>query len=357
MDWYALARPLVWRFDPERAHHAAIAALKTGLVPGCRGADDPILRTQVCGLDLANPVGLAAGFDKDAEVPDAMLAQGFGFVETGTVTPLPQPGNPKPRLFRLEEDAAVVNSFGFNSKGLAAYGARLQARAGRPSRGPVGANVGKNKASTDAVADYVKGVEATARFADYLVVNISSPNTPGLRALQARETVRALMQAVIEARARSVGESGRRPPLWVKIAPDLDDAGLADVAEEALATGVDGIVLGNTTVTRPPTLRSVHRTRPGGLSGRPLKSLAAERLAALYRITGGRIPLIGCGGIESGADAYARLRAGASAVQLYSALVYHGPGLAERIKRELAACLRADGFASVAAAVGADHQG
>lgn len=354
-DWYALVRPALWQIDPERAHHAAIAALKTGLLPGCVPGDDPILATTVCGLPFPNPIGLAAGFDKDAEVPDAMLAQGFGFVEAGTVTPKPQPGNPKPRLFRLIEDEAVVNSFGFNSRGLDHYVAKLRERAarGRPSRGPVGANVGKNKESTDAVADYVTGIEATAALADYLVVNISSPNTPGLRALQARETIRELMVAVLAARNRVVGESGKRPPLWVKIAPDLTDAELADIAEVAIDTGVDAIIMGNTTVSRPATLKSEHKSRPGGLSGKPLFEFSTARLAALSRLTQGRIPLVGCGGVANGAEAYAKIRAGASLVQLYSALVYHGPGLAVRVKRELAERLRADGFKSVGEAVGA----
>jgi len=345
--------PLLRMFSPETAHVLAISALKLGLAGRATAAPDPLLRTRVWNLEFPNPVGLAAGFDKDADVMDAMLALGFGFVEAGTVTPLPQPGNPKPRLFRLYEDAAVINRFGFNSKGLEPYVAKLKAR---ERRGIVGANVGKNKLTEDAAADYVKGIEAVCHHADYLVCNVSSPNTPGLRSLQAREQIATLIGRVLEARARAMSGAPVLPPLLAKVGPDLNDQEKQDIAEVALASGIDGLIVGNTTIDRPATLRSAHAGETGGLSGAPLKPKSQACITDMYRLTGGKLPIIGCGGIASGADAYARIRAGASLVQLYSALVYGGPGMVEDIQRDLAACLRADGFTSVTAAVGADHR-
>jgi len=352
---FRLLRPLLHLLDAEAAHGATIWALKRGFTGAATTADDPVLATRVWDLDFANPLGLAAGFDKDAEVADAMLALGFGFVEAGTVTPLSQPGNPRPRLFRLTEDQAVINRFGFNSKGLAAFTARLKERRERGSvRGVVGANVGKNRDSTDAAADYAKGVEVTCGLADYLVCNLSSPNTPGLRTLQARDQMREVIERVLEARTRACDGGGRAPPLLVKVGPDLDSAAIRDIAEVALETKIDGLIVGNTTLDRPATLRSPHAHESGGLSGLPLLAKADACLAEMYRCVGGRLPLIGCGGVASGAHAYAKIRAGASLVQLYSALVYHGPELIMQIKRDLAGRLHEDGFKSVAAAVGAD---
>ncbi len=351
---FRLVAPLLHRLDPERAHRAAIWALKLGLVAHAEGADDPVLGCNVWGLEFSNPIGLAAGFDKDAEVFEQMLAVGFGFVEAGSVTPRPQPGNPRPRLFRLPEDAAVINRFGFNSRGLDAFVARFERRSGR---GIVGANVGKNRDTEDAAADYVQGIVALAPCADYLVCNVSSPNTPGLRGLQARGAIEALLGRALEARQRGAASRRRPPPLLAKVGPDLTDEQIRDIAEAALAAGIDGLIVGNTTISRPSGLRSPHRDEAGGLSGRPLLSLANQCLAAMYRHTGGRIPIIGCGGVESGADAYAKIRAGASLVQLYSALVYHGPALVQKIKAELARLPQADGYAKVADAVGADHRG
>ncbi|HTP97224.1 MAG TPA: quinone-dependent dihydroorotate dehydrogenase [Burkholderiales bacterium] len=353
---YRAARPLLRLLDPETAHRFAVRALALGFGGGSEGADDPILATRVWGLEFANPVGLAAGFDKHAEVIDAILAIGFGFVEAGTVTPLPQPGNPRPRLFRLDEDRAVINRFGFNSEGLAAFVARLQRRRAAGARGIAGANVGKNRDSADAGADYVTGIEAVCGLADYVVCNVSSPNTPGLRTLQARAEIEALIARTLDARARAGTPGARPPPLLVKVGPDLDEAALHDIAEVALGSGIDGLIVGNTTVDRPASLRSRHREETGGLSGLPLRAKAQSCLAQMYRMTSGKIPIVGCGGIASGADAYARIRAGASLVQLYSALVFHGPGLVGHIKRELAALLRADGFRSVADAVGTDQR-
>ena len=351
---YHVVRPLLLRLDPERAHRAAIAALKLGLVRTQCAPDDPVLACRVWGLDFGNPIGLAAGFDKDAEVIDAMLDLGFGFVEAGSVTPQPQPGNPRPRLFRLQEDAAVINRFGFNSRGLAAFATRLRRRS---RRGIVGANVGKNRQTEDAAADYVAGIEAVCGLADYLVCNVSSPNTPGLRGLQAREPIERLFTRVLEARRRSAPDPDRPPPLLAKVGPDLTEAQIHDIAETAIAAGIDGLIVGNTTLERPPQLRSRYGSEAGGLSGHPLAVHARACLAAMYRYTRGRIPLIGCGGIASGAEAYARIRAGANLVQLYTGLVFEGPGLVQTIKADLARLLRADGFANVADAVGIDQNG
>jgi dihydroorotate dehydrogenase len=349
---FALSRPLLALLDPERAHGLTVQALKLGLGAAAPAPDDPILATTVWNLAFPNPVGLAAGFDKHAEVCDAMLALGFGFVEAGTVTPRPQPGNSGQRLFRLAEDEAVINRFGFNSCGIAPFAGRLAKRRAAGARGIVGANLGKNRDTADGAADYIACIEAATGLADYLVVNVSSPNTPGLRALQARAQIEELISRVNE--ARRLSPVPKPPPVLVKVGPDLDESEIRGIAEVALATGVDGLIVGNTTVARPSSLKSRHASAPGGLSGKPLLALSTSCLAAMYRLTQGRIPIIGCGGIASGADAYAKIRAGASLVQLYSALVFHGPGLVGRIKRELAAKLRADGFSSVREAVGAD---
>ena len=348
MDFYCLVGPAIRLLDAETAHALAIKALKTGLVPPPARVDDPILRTTVFGLDFPNPVGLAAGFDKNAEVPGPLLAQGFGFVEVGTVTPRPQPGNPRPRMFRLPADRAAINRMGFNNEGRDAMAARLTGR--RP--GIVGVNLGKNKDSEDAAADYVLGVERLGPLADYLVVNVSSPNTPGLRALQGREPLAALLAAVKAARDRLE----RRPPLLLKIAPDLTDEDKKDIGEVLAEVGIDGLIATNTTIARPDSLRDSNRAEAGGLSGKPVYEPSTRVLGEMYRLTGGRLPLIGVGGISSGRDAYAKIRAGASLVQFYTAMIYEGPGLANRIKRELAELLKRDGFASVTDAVGADFR-
>jgi dihydroorotate dehydrogenase len=345
--WYGAIWPLLRRIDPETAHRLAIRALRAGFVPRCRLPDDPILEQCLWGLRFANPVGLAAGFDKHAEVPDALLDQGFSFVEIGGVTPLPQPGNPRPRLFRLTEDEAVINRMGFNSEGLDVARRRLAARA---RRGIVGVNLGKNKEQTDAAADYVAGALAFAPHADFLVINVSSPNTPGLRALQSRSALEDLVGQVRAALAKNA------PPLLLKVAPDLTGDDRRDIAEVALANRLDGLIVSNTTLARPASLRSPHRQEAGGLSGRPLFEPSTALLGEFYRLTGGKLPLVGAGGVASGRDAYRKIRAGASLVQLYSALVFHGPGLVAAIRRDLAAALRADGFESVTEAVGADQR-
>ncbi len=329
--------------DPEDAHRAAILGLKLGLGPRDLGPDDPILATTIAGLTLPNCVGLAAGFDKNAEVPAAMLRAGFGFVECGTVTPLPQAGNPRPRLFRLSEDRAVVNRMGFNNDGLDAFAARLARR----GRGVVGANIGANKDASDRVADYVAGLKRVAGLCDYVTVNVSSPNTPGLRALQTRAALDDLLGRLAEVRAKLAA----RPPVFLKVAPDLDDDEPGEIAAAVRRHGLDGIIVSNTTVERPATLRSRFGGETGGLSGAPLFERSTAVLRA-FRVSDSSLPLIGVGGISSGADAYAKIRAGADAVQLYTGLVYEGHGLIQRIRGELANLLRADGFASVAEARG-----
>lgn len=353
MDSYRVIGPLVRLFPAEFSHNLTLAALRLGLVPARRGADDAILATRLWGRDFANPIGLAAGFDKNAEVIDAMLGLGFGFVEIGSVTPLAQPGNPKPRLFRLARDEAVINRLGFNNDGEDRVGARLRRYRDRGARpGILGVNLGKNKDSPDAVGDYVAGARALARYADYLVVNVSSPNTPGLRDLQDRGALEELLVAVRAARDETVGTDP--PPLLVKIAPDLDHGQLADIADLATSGLVEGVMVGNTTIDRPASLKSRHRGESGGLSGKPLFEPSTAVLGRLHGLTGGKVTLVGVGGVSSGADAYAKIRAGASLVGLYSALVYQGPGLVSRIKAELSQLLRADGMAHVGDAVGLD---
>ena len=346
----SFALPLLRRLPPERAHELTIRGLAAGAAPRQAVPDDPILAVRLWDLAFPNPVGLAAGFDKNAEVPDAMLRWGFGLVEIGTVTPRPQAGNPKPRLFRLTQDQAVINRMGFNNQGLDAVAARLVRR---QRRGVLGANLGKNRDSADAAADYCRGVAALGPYADYLVINVSSPNTPGLRDLQRRSEVSVLIGAVTAERDKL---AGNRPPVLLKIAPDLTRQEQEDIAEVALNSAIDGLIIANTTIARPAELRSPDAPEPGGLSGAPLFQPSTRLLAEMYRLTRGALPLIGVGGIASGADAYAKIRAGASLVQLYTALAYQGPALVGRIKRELADLLRRDGFGSVVDAVGSGNK-
>lgn len=337
--------------DPETAHQVALAGLRAKLGPRARADRFARLKTTLAGLDLPNPIGMAAGFDKNAQAPDALLRAGFGFVECGTVTPLPQSGNEKPRLFRLSEDRAIINRLGFNNEGLDAFADRLAARAGRT--GIVGANVGANKGSADRAADYVRGMGRVWAHASYVAANISSPNTPGLRGLQERSALEDLLGRLREARAPLEAAHGRRP-LFLKVAPDLDDAAVQDIAELALAYGLDALIVSNTTLQRPPQLTSDNREEAGGLSGQPLFQISTHVLRQFAQALGGKLPLIGVGGVESGLTAYAKIRAGASAVQLYSALVFQGPGLVARILDDLDGLLAAEGFDSVSDAVGAD---
>jgi dihydroorotate dehydrogenase len=334
--------PLLRRMDPERAHGLALQGLRFGLAGQDRSPDVPSLALDVLGLRFGNPIGLAAGFDKDAVAVAGLSRLGFGFIETGTVTPRPQPGNPRPRLFRLDADRAAINRMGFNNGGLAGYAARLAAR---PRDGmPVGANVGINKEGAVPERDYPALIAAVAPYADYAVINVSSPNTPGLRDLQGEAQLRAILRAVAAVPGR--------PPLLVKIAPDLSEPGLAAIVETCAAEGVQGLIVSNTTVTRPAGLRSPFATQAGGLSGAPLFPLSTAVLARAWMLARGRLVLIGAGGVFSGRDALAKIQAGASLVQLYTGFAFHGPALIPRLKAELAQALAEAGFARVADAVG-----
>jgi len=334
--------------DPETAHHLTVRALAAGLGPRDTALNDPALAVNMAGMDLPNCIGLAAGFDKNAEAPGAMLAAGFGVVECGTVTPVPQPGNPRPRLFRLREDQAVINRFGFNSLGLETFAANL---ARRPWQGYVGANIGANKDSTDRIGDYVASVTRLWGLCDYFTVNVSSPNTPGLRDLQSRAALEELAGRLAE--TRKTLYVGRHYPMFLKVAPDLTDRDVIDIVESVRAHGLNGIIVSNTTITRPEGLKSTAAAETGGLSGAPLLPVSTQVLKRFHDANGkAELALIGAGGVASGADAYAKIRAGACVVQLYTALVYQGPGLVRRLKRDLAARLRADGFSSVAEARG-----
>ncbi|MCA8887632.1 MAG: quinone-dependent dihydroorotate dehydrogenase [Parvularculaceae bacterium] len=331
--------------DPETAHRATVRMMKSPLAPRFCPSGDPILNIRVAGIDFPNPIGLAAGFDKNAEVPDAMLGLGFGFVEVGAVTPRPQPGNDRPRVFRLSADEAVINRYGFNNDGLDVIAARLRRRV---KSGVVGINLGANKDSEDRVEDYVVSIRALDGLVDFYTVNISSPNTPGLRALQGREALAGLMSRVLAAR-----DTLRQPaPVFLKIAPDLADADKADIAAVVTEMRLDALIVSNTTIDRPKSLRSACASEKGGLSGRPLFAPSTALLREFRQSIGDAAPLIGVGGVSSPRDAYEKIRAGASLVQLYTALVFQGPALDDDILRSLPDMLRADGFSSVAAAVG-----
>ena len=341
---YSLLRPALFMLDAERAHHLSLAGLKVMPQLG-RAKADGSLSSEGAGIAFPNPLGMAAGYDKDGEVPDALLGLGFGSVEVGSITPLPQAGNPRPRLFRLAEDRAVINRMGFNNHGAEAAVARLAARLGRP--GVLGINLGANKDSPDRIGDYAIMAQLMAPLASYLAVNVSSPNTPGLRALQDEGALSALLDAVLAAR----GVGG--PPVFLKVAPDLEPADIDAIARIAIDKKLGALIVSNTTISRP-LLGSRYANESGGLSGAPLRDLAQQRLRDFRKATGGMVPLVGVGGIASAADAWARIRAGASLVQLYSAMVYEGPGIARRVTKGLEALMQRDGFASIAEAVGTE---
>ena len=338
--------PLLRRLDPEDAHLLALRALRWGLAGRSTAPDDPVLGVTVLGRRFSNPIGLAAGFDKDAVAAAGLMRLGFGFVETGTVTPLPQAGNTRPRLFRLEPDRAVINRMGFNNGGLELYLRNLATLSGRTV--PLGANVGINKDGADPERDYPLLIGAVAPHADYAVINVSSPNTPGLRDLQSEARLRAILQAVATV--------AKRPPILVKIAPDLSDAGLEAVVETCVEEGVQGLIVGNTTISRPFGLKSRLIRKDGGLSGAPLLPLSTRMLARAFLLARGRLVLVGAGGVFSGQDALLKIRAGASLVQLYTGFAYQGPALIPRLKTELTAGLKAAGFQRVEDAVGSDAQ-
>ena len=344
-----LLKPLLFALDPETAHGLSIRALQF-MPPVASGFEDARLRASFCGLDFPNPLGLAAGYDKGAEVPDALLRLGFGFVEVGTITPMPQPGNPKPRLFRLPHDEGVINRFGFNSEGHAPPHARLVARRG--STGIVGVNVGANKEATDRTQDFATGITAFADVASYFTVNISSPNTPGLRDLQQAGALDDLLARVIAARDAAKDSYGYKP-VFLKIAPDLTAGDLDDIIRVARGRAIDALILGNTTITRPAELRDIETAREtGGLSGRPLFDLSTRMLAAAFLRVEGQFPIIGVGGIDGPASAFTKLEAGASLIQLYSSMVFKGPGLPSDILRGIVARLEQEKLSHFTAAIG-----
>eukprot|EP00096_Caligus_rogercresseyi_P015799 TRINITY_DN8274_c0_g1_i1.p1 TRINITY_DN8274_c0_g1~~TRINITY_DN8274_c0_g1_i1.p1 ORF type:complete len:395 (-),score=69.83 TRINITY_DN8274_c0_g1_i1:71-1255(-) len=343
-------------FSGETAHNLAVFAIRKRLFfrNEFPEEDNSLLRTSLFGMEFKNPVGIAAGFDKNGEALNGYSDLGFGFVEVGSVTPLPQPGNPKPRVFRLSEDEGIINRYGFNNEGHAAMLERVTEHQ-EQSSGPkkkfiLGINLGKNKTSLDAVADYVRGVKEFAHVSDYLVINVSSPNTPGLRALQGKAPLEALISAILEARS----EIKSSTPILLKIAPDLTSEDMQDIAEVVLSdkTRVDGLIVSNTTLSRPESLTSSNKAEVGGLSGKPLKDLSTRAIREMYSLTQGQVPIVGVGGISNGRDAYEKIEAGASLIQIYSAFVYQGPPVVKRINRELAEILREKNLTSISEAVG-----
>jgi dihydroorotate dehydrogenase len=345
---YGLGQALLQALDPERAHELAVRSLKLGLYPRGDQPDDPRLAQTVWGLSFPNPLGMAAGFDKDARVPRPLLAMGLGFVEVGTLTPAPQAGNPAPRIFRSTQDRALINRLGFNNQGHAAALARL---ASRPS-GIVGVNLGAGRDAKDRIADYVSGIERFAGVADYLTINISSPNTPGLRDLQMPDALDALLERVQGARAALTGPGKLAPPLLVKLAPDIADADLPEIVRIIQARRADGIIVSNTTLARDGVTDPRFAAEPGGLSGRPLFVRSTRMLARIYRLNEGKLPLVGVGGIDSGDTALAKIEAGASLLQLYTGLVFEGPSLIGRIKQALVGAMEQESALSLAPLIG-----
>lgn len=349
---YSLIRPFIHLLEAERAHGLAMTALKTGVAGRVKAVESKRLESTCFGLHFPNPLGLAAGFDKNAEAMNGLQHQGFGFIEVGTVTPLAQEGNRAPRIFRLPEDKAIINRLGFNNDGLDVFTKNLAKR--NVQGGIVGANLGKNKDSPEALVDYANGLAAVASLVDYVTINVSSPNTVGLRDLQHKAALTRLLIGLMDVREELLAEGVKPFPMLLKIAPDIDEDTKQDIANTALATGIHGLIISNTTIKRPKTLQNLRRSEAGGLSGQPLFDASTELLKEMYRLTEGQIPLIGVGGVSSGKQAYAKIRAGASLVQLYSALTYQGFGLVRRINLNLVNRLRQDGFANVSDAVGVD---
>lgn len=350
MRYFFLLRPLLFSLPEETAHRLVIWALKNRLAPPVELPSLPSLRQTLWGLTFDHPLGLAAGFDKNAEAFSALFQQGFSFIEAGTVTPLAQPGNPKPRLFRLEEDEAIINRLGFNSKGVDYFAQQIK----KPRHGIIGMNIGKNKTTENAADDYVALIQKLYELGDYITINVSSPNTPGLRALQGKNALKNLLRQIIAACNGQAARTGKKLPLLVKIAPDLSENELEDIAETALEMNVSGLIISNTTLGAREHLKSPKSSETGGLSGKPLFELSTSVLAAMYRLTKGKMPLIGTGGISSGQDAYRKIRAGASLLQIYSALIYHGFEIIPRILQELDGLLRRDGLTKLSDATGAD---
>lgn len=349
---YKNLRPALFRIDAEHAHNLTLKALKSGLLPPCKPVNDPALEVQLWDLKFPNPVGLAAGFDKNAEVIGPALDMGFGFAEAGTVTPRPQTGNDKPRVFRDPPNEAVINRMGFPNEGMSVFKANLEKFLARKRRAPgiVGVNIGMNKGQTEPAKDYAILIKMLAPMADYLTINISSPNTPGLRDLQKREPLLELLNAVKDERKRACGD--HPPPMLVKLAPDLDEAQCEELAATIIESGIDGIVLTNTTLDRPDYLSKGFKDEKGGLSGKPVREKSTATIKRFYKLTKGKLPIIGIGGISSGADAYEKIKAGASLVQLYTGLVYQGPTIAATINEDLLKLVKADGYKNISEAVG-----
>jgi dihydroorotate dehydrogenase len=355
LDLYPLLRPALPLIDAEKGHRLALWALRNGLLRPETSTDDPVLTTSVLGRMLHNPIGLAAGFDKNAVVINATQSMGFGFIEIGGVTPRPQAGNPRPRLFRLSEDHGVINRMGFNNDGMDVIAHRLTQR--DKAAGMVGVNMASNSDSTDPANDFDLLVEKFTPLADYMTIDISCPNTPNGKVFQSKAPLEGLLERLKATRARVAQEAGvALPCMLIKSAPDLTDQEKQDIAHVAMHAGIDGMIVSNTTIARPDTLRSRHRSERGGLSGKPLFEMSTRLLADMYRLTEGKVTLIGVGGIASAADAYEKIRQGASAVQLYSAMVFQGPHIVHKMKHDLAVLLKRDGFANVGVAVGAAHR-
>ncbi len=350
IDIFPIVRPFLYALSPETAHNVALRALSCDLLPPQKLVVHPELSQNIFGLNFKNPIGLAAGFDKNAAAVNPLLRQGFAFVEAGTVTPLAQDGNPKPRMFRLSEDRAIINRLGFNNKGLEYYIKNFSKR--DKSIGITGANIGKNKDSESASDDYVKGLNAVYPYADYITINISSPNTKGLRDLQQREALSQLLTEIMKARDQAKQQHNKNVPILLKIAPDIDETQRADIAENVIKHDVDGLIISNTTISRPTSLRSEYKNETGGLSGAPLLELSTPVISEIYKLTSGKIPIIGVGGVSSAEDAYAKIRAGASLVQIYSALIYQGFKLVRDINDNLPKLLARDGFSHISEAMG-----
>ena len=351
---YEIVRPVAFALEPERAHEAALRAIECGFHPSAAPECDPRLAVTLFGLRFPNPVGLAAGFDKDARVPDAMLAFGFGHVEIGSVTPLPQPGNPRPRLFRLASDRAIINRMGFNSAGQEAVARRLGAR--KAATGIIGVNLGANKLSEDKTADFEAGVARLGGLASFLTINISSPNTPGLRDLQSPDALSNLLERLDAARGSLTKRTGRKPPMIVKLSPDISDDNLPEVVRRLVASSIDAIAISNTTLEKRGLSETVQSEETGGLSGRPLFRRATRLLARIYKLSEGKLPLIGIGGVESAETAVAKIAAGASLVQLYTGMIYMGPGLPDQINRRLARDLDRRGYSTLSALCGLENE-
>lgn len=351
MDCFKILRPFLYMFSAETAHNMAIFALKNKLVPSSKKVSSDLLKVKLFGLQFLSPVGMAAGFDKNGDAIEGLFGQGFGFVEVGTATPKPQIGNAKPRLFRLNEDEAIINRFGFNNKGADYFLHNLKSA---KNSGILGANIGKNKTSESAVDDYLFMMEKVYGFSDYITINISSPNTPGLRDLQNKDELEEFLSEILLRKDKLKAESGKNIPILLKLAPDTDESQRRDISQVLLRQKIDGIIISNTTIGQRDLLKSPYANETGGLSGKPLFNMSTKMVADMYKLTGGNIPIIGAGGVASASDAYAKIKAGASLVQVYSALIYQGFKLVQDINEGLVRLLEKDGYSNVSEAVGAD---